>query len=149
MSTTSPISPSGPLNGLNVLNLSQRYAYYCGKLFADMGADVILIEPPGVGSVLRTQPPFLEDREHPEYGIPFFYFNTSKRGITIDMKHPKSLGVIRKLIAQSDIVANNFAAGVMGIELHRAADERAAALPIASVGNKEAQEASRESIHGV
>jgi len=87
---TEPVHTSNvsPLAGLRVLDLSRRYAYYCGKLFADMGADVLLIEQPNAGCELRREPPSPDDREDPEYSIPFFYFNTSKRGITIDLDQP-------------------------------------------------------------
>ena len=80
------MAQSAALTGLRVLDLSQRYAHYCGKLFADMGADVVLIEKPRGGCALRDEAPFIADMQHPEYGIPFFYFNTSKRGITLDLE---------------------------------------------------------------
>src|SRR3546814_14544897 len=56
---------------------------YCGKLFGDLGADVILIEPPE-GTALRREPPFVDDRADVEASLPFAYSNTSKRGIVLD-----------------------------------------------------------------
>jgi len=107
---TSNISP---LAGLRVLDLSRRYAYYCGKLFADMGADVILIEPPNAGCELRREPPYLDDREGPEYSIPFFYFNTSKRGITLDLDQPAGRDLFKQMAAGADLVIEDAAPGAM------------------------------------
>ena len=73
----------GALSDLRVLDLSDRFGYYAGKLFADMGADVILVEKPG-GCALRLDPPFLRDRVDPACGI-LNYYNTSKRSLTLDL----------------------------------------------------------------
>jgi len=51
------IGERSALAGLNVIDLSQRFSHYCGKLFADMGADVILVEKPGSGCALRAEAP--------------------------------------------------------------------------------------------
>ena len=56
----------------------------CGKLFADMGAEVIKIEPPGVGDEARSHPPFPADIPHPEKSGLFLYLNTSKKSVTLD-----------------------------------------------------------------
>src|SRR5688500_10492435 len=97
-------SGTGALNGLRVLDLSRRFSYYCGKLYADLGADVILIEPPSSGCDLRRESPYLRDREDFEHAIPFFYFNTSKRGITLDLTHRDGQAVFRKLVGGADLV---------------------------------------------
>lgn len=101
------------LAGLRVLDLSHRSAYYCGKLFADMGADVILIEQPDCGCALRREPPYVGDREDPEYSIPFFYFNTSKRGITLDLDQPAGRDLFRQLAATADLVIEDATPGTM------------------------------------
>lgn len=105
------MAQSGALAGLRVVDLSQRYAHYCGKLFADMGADVILIEQPPSGCALRSEAPFVADLQDLEYGIPFFYFNTSKRGITLDLEHPEGRELFKKLAAESDLVIEDGAPG--------------------------------------
>jgi benzylsuccinate CoA-transferase BbsF subunit len=78
-----------------------------------MGADVIKIESSRRLDSLRLAGPYKDGKPGVNRSGYFADRNTSKRGITIDMKHPRALGVIRKLIASSDIVANNFSAGVM------------------------------------
>ena len=92
------------LAGLNVIDLSQRFSHYSGKLFADMGADVILVEKPGSGCALRAEAPFIGDRADPEFSIPFFYFNTSKRGVTLDLDHAEGRALFRTLASRADLV---------------------------------------------
>ena len=92
------------LAGLNVIDLSQRFSHYCGKLFADMGADVILVEKPGSGCALRAEAPFIGDRADPEFSIPFFYLNTSKRGVTLDLDHAEGRALFRTLASRADLV---------------------------------------------
>jgi benzylsuccinate CoA-transferase BbsE subunit len=102
---------AGPLSGLRILDLSRRFSYYCGKLYADLGADVILVEPPSSGCDLRRASPYLRDREDLEHAIPFFYFNTSKRGVTLDLTHRDGQDVFRKLVASADLVIEDGAPG--------------------------------------
>ena len=68
--------PPGPLAGLRVLDQSGPLGNYCGKLFADLGADVILVESPD-GTPLRHEPPFLGPGD--AESIPFLYMNSGKR----------------------------------------------------------------------
>ncbi|MES3004148.1 MAG: CoA transferase [Pseudomonadota bacterium] len=103
-----------PLAGLRVADFCWIGAgSYTTKIFGDMGADVIKIETSTRLDSLRLAGPYKDGKPGVNRSGYFADRNTSKRGITIDMKHPKALGVIRKLIERSDIVANNFAAGVM------------------------------------
>lgn len=103
-----------PLAGLRVADFCWIGAgSYTTKIFGDLGADVIKIESSTRLDSLRLAGPYRDGKPGVNRSGYFADRNTSKRGITVDMKHPKALDVIRKLIAQSDIVANNFAAGVM------------------------------------
>lgn len=104
---------SAALAGLKVIDLSQRYAHYCGKLFADMGADVVLVEKPRTGCALRAEAPFLGDRHDPEYSIPFFYFNTSKRGVTLDLEQPEGRDLFKTLARQCDLVIEDGLPGAL------------------------------------
>ena len=74
----------GPLAGLRVLELADEKGQFCGKLMGDLGADVIKIEPPG-GERCRHLGPFLDDVPDPERSLSFWYYNTSKRAITLDL----------------------------------------------------------------
>ncbi len=103
-----------PLAGLRVADFCWIGAgSYTTKILGDLGADVIKIESSTRLDSLRLAGPYKDGKPGVNRSGYFADRNTSKRGITLDMKHPRALGVIGKLIARSDIVANNFAAGVM------------------------------------
>ncbi|MBU1441926.1 MAG: CoA transferase [Gammaproteobacteria bacterium] len=104
--------PASALEGLRVLDLTGAMGNYAGKLFADMGADVILVEPPG-GSELRREPPFIEDRPGIERSLNFAYQNTSKRGICLDLDTQSGQKIFRALAATADVVLETFAPGWM------------------------------------
>ena len=103
-----------PLEGLMVADFCWIGAgSYTTKILGDMGADVIKIESSTRLDSLRLAGPYKDGKPGVNRSGYFADRNTSKRGITIDMKHPSASGVIGRLIERSDIVANNFAAGVM------------------------------------
>ena len=105
------------LEGIRVLDLTQIYAGpYCSMLFADMGAEVIKIEPPR-GELIRDNPPLVKegeggphDRSRSGY---FLTLNRNKYGITLNLKHPKAVGFFKELVKIADIVLENYAPGVM------------------------------------
>ena len=104
----------GALEGLRVLDLSSRFGYYCGKLIADMGAEVILVESPGQGAPQRREPPFLFGRDgDPESSIPFFYFNAGKRGITLDLDSDEGVRIFRALAADADLILEDAPPGTL------------------------------------
>ena len=100
----------GPLTGLRVLELTGETAQFCGKLMADLGADVIKIEPPG-GQENRNIGPFLDDEPHPERSLHFWHYNTSKRGVTIDITKPEGQELFRKLAANAGLVLESLPVG--------------------------------------
>jgi crotonobetainyl-CoA:carnitine CoA-transferase CaiB-like acyl-CoA transferase len=85
----------------------------CAKMFADMGARVIKLEPPGRGDAARTRPPFVSDDPHPERSGFFFYLNTSKQSVTLDPATPSGAEIFRKLVATADILIENHPPGFM------------------------------------
>ena len=85
----------------------------CGKMFADMGAEVIKIEPPGAGDAMRAHPPFPGDIPHPEKSGSFLYLNTSKQSLTLDAATPTGAEVFRKLIAHADVLIENHPPGYL------------------------------------
>jgi benzylsuccinate CoA-transferase BbsE subunit len=106
-----PASPTA-LAGIRVLDLTGETAAYCGKLLADMGADVILVEPPN-GNALRAVPPFIGGEAGPERGLTHLYYNTSKRGITLDLDRPDGQALFRRLAATADLVIEAERPGTM------------------------------------
>jgi len=91
------------LGGRRVLELADEKGAYCGKLLADMGADVIKIERPG-GDATRWIPPFVDDVPDPEGSLSFLYANTSKRGVTLDLERPEGRVLFRALARTADLV---------------------------------------------
>jgi len=86
-----------------VLELADEKGLYCGKLMADMGADVVKIERPG-GDATRDLPPFWRDVPHRERSLPFLYLNTGKRGITLDLARPEGRALFARLARTADVV---------------------------------------------
>jgi crotonobetainyl-CoA:carnitine CoA-transferase CaiB-like acyl-CoA transferase len=79
-------------------------APYCGKLLADLGADVLKVEEPRLGDPARRRGPFPDDLPHPERSGLFLYLNTSKRGITLSLETEAGRRIFRKLVASADIL---------------------------------------------
>ncbi len=105
---------SQALDDLVVVEFAQMVSGpMCGKMFADMGAEVIKIEPPGVGDEMRAHPPFPADVPHPEKSGSFLYLNTSKKSITLDPATATGAEVFRKLVALADVLIENHAPGYL------------------------------------
>ena len=103
--TTFPLA----LDGIRVLDLSRVIAGpWCGALLGDFGADVIKVEDTGEGDESRTWPP-RKDGETAAYLL----FNRNKRGMTLDLKSPEGVEVIKALVRKSDVLVENFRTGTM------------------------------------
>lgn len=103
---------NGMLNEYRVLDLTDEKGLMCGKLLGDLGADVIKIERPG-GDPARNVGPFFHDEPSPEKSLFWLSFNTSKRGITIDITKPKGQELFKRLVQTSDFVVESFPPGYM------------------------------------
>jgi crotonobetainyl-CoA:carnitine CoA-transferase CaiB-like acyl-CoA transferase len=97
----------GPLADLRVLERADEKGQFCGKLLGDLGADVIKIEPLG-GEHNRHVGPFLDDIPHPERSLAFWYYNTSKRGITLNLETADGRKLFRRLAVTSDVILETF-----------------------------------------
>ena len=104
--------PEGPFSGIRVLELADEKGQWCGKLLADMGADVVKIEPPG-GQETRTVGPFFRDMPNRDRSLSFWHYNTSKRGITLSLETEDGRRLFRRLAAQADVVLETFRPGYM------------------------------------
>jgi crotonobetainyl-CoA:carnitine CoA-transferase CaiB-like acyl-CoA transferase len=100
------------LNKYRVLDLTDERGYLCGKLLADLGADVIKIEKPG-GDPGRMKGPFVDDIPHPERSLFWFAFNLNKRSITLDIETAKGAAIFRQLAAKADFVIESFHPGYL------------------------------------
>ncbi len=91
------------LTGIRVLELAHERIAFAGKLLADMGADVILIEPPG-GDPSRHYPPFADDEPGEDVSLYWWHYHTSKRGMVIDLESNDGRETFRRLIAGADVL---------------------------------------------
>ena len=97
----------GALEGIKVVELGQRVsAPYCAKLFADYGADVVKVEPPG-GDVARRWGPFPGDVPHPEKSGLYHFLNTNKRGITLDVTRAGERDRLLEILKDADVLIEN------------------------------------------
>jgi len=97
------------LDGIRVVDLSRVIAGpWCGALLSDLGADVIKVEDTGSGDESRTWPPH-KDGEAAAYLL----FNRNKRAMTLDLKAPEGVEVVKTLVKEADVVIENFRTGTM------------------------------------
>ncbi|MEE8386727.1 MAG: CoA transferase, partial [Dehalococcoidia bacterium] len=114
----------GMLSPYRVLDLSDEKGLLCGKLLGDLGADVIKVERPG-GDPARYLGPFFHDEVDPEKSLFWFAYNTSKRGITLDMETATGRELFRELLGEADLVIESFPPGYLdGLGLGYAALEK-------------------------
>jgi len=100
---------AGPLAGIRVLDLTRVLAGPAATLaLADLGAQVIKIEPPGTGDETRSFPPFRDGESHYYLSV-----NRGKKSIVIDLKTEAGVALVRDLAAKCDILVENYRPGVM------------------------------------
>ena len=101
-----------PLSGYRALDLAGPMGVYCGKLMADMGADVIKIEPPG-GDPMRGIGPFVDGQPGPGRSLHWLHFNTNKRSVTLDIRSSEGAALLRELALASDVLLETCPPGYM------------------------------------
>jgi len=102
------------LEGLKVIDLTHYVAGpNCTKLLADYGAEVIKVERPGVGDRSRHLGAFPDDIPDPERSALFLHLNADKKGITLNLKDPKGVAILKELVRGADILVENFHPRVM------------------------------------
>jgi crotonobetainyl-CoA:carnitine CoA-transferase CaiB-like acyl-CoA transferase len=105
--------PFGPLAGIRVIDLTWMLAGpYCTMLLGDLGADVVKVESPS-GDPMREAGPFLADDDLRAFGGYFHSVNRNKRSLVLDLKSDQGPATLRRLARESDVVVENFRAGVM------------------------------------
>ena len=122
------------LAGLRVLDLADEKASFCSKLLADMGAEVIKLERPG-GDASRWAGPFWENMPHPEKSLSFWYNNTSKLDITLNLETKQGQEIFCRLSQRFDVIVETFPPGYLdGLGLgYEALSEMNPGLILASV----------------
>ncbi|MEZ5650692.1 MAG: CoA transferase [Burkholderiaceae bacterium] len=135
-----PVGAPTALQGLRVVDFTHFIAGpMATMILADMGADVIKVEAPERGDELRYYPPAVPGLE--SQGGPFVWSNRNKRSVALDLKSPTGLELARRLVAQADVVVENFSTGVMqrfGLDYDncRALNPRLIYVPISAYGRE-------------
>ncbi|MCX7911849.1 MAG: CoA transferase [Dehalococcoidales bacterium] len=100
------------LEHLRALDLTDEKGFLCGKILADLGVNVIKVEPPG-GCPSRRRPPFWGNEPDPEKNIYWLTYNTNKKGITLDITSMRGKEIFRRLVKTADFVIESFAPGYL------------------------------------
>ena len=110
---SSTVTPaSGPFANLRVLELADEKGQFCGKLLGDLGADVVKIEPPG-GEATRSVGPYLDDQPDRNRSLYFWYYNTSKRAITLDLETARGRELFKRLARSADVIIESYSPGYL------------------------------------
>lgn len=110
--TVAPLldGPAQPLAGIKVIDFTQVFmGPSCTQLLGDYGADIIKVERPGAGDISRNSFPDADGQDNPI----FLAINRNKRSISVDTRTEDGKAVLRRLMADADVVVSNFRAGVM------------------------------------
>ncbi|MCK9419583.1 MAG: CoA transferase [Nitrospirae bacterium] len=101
------------LSGLRIIDLSQGIAgSYCTKLLSGFGADVIKVERPGTGDRMRALGPFCRNEEGLETSIPFLWFNTGKKSVTLNFETEKGVELLKRLSEVADVIVEDVSPGI-------------------------------------
>lgn len=95
-----------------VLDLTDEKGVFGAKILADLGADVVNVEPP-LGDKGRAKGPFFHDEVHPEKSLYFLFYNTNKRSITLNLEHKDGQALFRLLAKTADVVVESFPVGYL------------------------------------
>ena len=100
---------NSPLEGVRVVDFTTTIAGpHCTRLLADCGAEVIKLEAPDGGDMMRSRPP-LRDGASSSFG----QLNTGKKSVVLDLKRPEAVAIVKRLVETADVVVENFRPGVM------------------------------------
>ena len=100
------------LSGFRMLDLADEKGALCAKIFADLGADVIKIEPPQ-GCSTRRIPPFVDDLPDAERSFYFIAYQAGKRSVTLNLDSPDGRVLLEDLVRKSDFLLESFPVGYM------------------------------------
>jgi crotonobetainyl-CoA:carnitine CoA-transferase CaiB-like acyl-CoA transferase len=110
----------GLLSGIRVLEVGDTVAVaFAGKLLADLGADVVIVEPPG-GRSLRRRPPYYEDVPGPERSVLDAWLSGNKRSITLSLDQERGRALLRELVRGVDVLVKGPDGGLEGVGLQEA-----------------------------
>ena len=124
-----------PLDGLRILECGELVtAPYCGKLAADLGAEVIKVESPGQGDKARRTGSFFQDKPGPDRSGLFLYLNNNKLGITLEPSNPTGRQVASLICQSTDIRRANAHRLNLPDHSHRVTSSQFTLLPECQIG---------------
>ncbi len=127
-----------PLSGVRVLDLTRALAGpFATMILADLGAEVIKVEPLPKGEMTRLWAPFAKSDADPDQAIYFLSANRNKKSLAIDFRKPQALALLRRLARTVDVVADNFKPGVMeelGLSYEQLAPEQPRLISVSITG---------------
>ncbi len=95
-----------------VLDLCEQSGCLTGKILAELGADVIKVEPPG-GDPARMTGPFVDNEAHPEHSLSWIAYNSSKRGVTLDITSERGRRLLLRAVEDADFLLESFPPGYL------------------------------------
>lgn len=103
---------TGLLSGYRVLDLASEIGYLAGKILGDLGADVVKVEPPG-GDPGRERGPFYGGSSDPELSLPWFAYNSNKRGVTLAIDSAEGHEILLRMVREADFLIESFSPGYL------------------------------------
>ena len=101
-----------PLEGIRILDATHIVAGpFCSMILADMGAEVIKIERPGAGDLVRSRGPFIKSSDGREMSSRFLGVNRNKKSVSIDLRNPRCKTAFEELVRNSDVLLDNWGPG--------------------------------------
>ena len=111
---TGPKAASLPLEGIRVMDVTHIVAGpFCSMILADMGAEVIKIERPGVGERGRGNGPFIHNEAGESISARYLGLNRNKKSVALDLRDPRCKAVFERMVKESDILLDNWGPGAL------------------------------------
>ena len=111
---TKPNAPSLPLEGIRVMDVTHIVAGpFCSMILADMGAEVIKIERPGIGERGRSNGPFIDGEDGARVSARYLGLNRNKKSVALDLRDPRCKAAFERMVKESDILLDNWGPGAL------------------------------------
>ena len=111
---TEPKVTSLPLEGIRVMDVTHIVAGpFCSMILADMGAEVIKIERPGVGERGRGNGPFIHNEAGQSISARYLGLNRNKKSVALDLRDPRCKSAFKRMVKESDILLDNWGPGAL------------------------------------
>ncbi len=111
---TKPSAPSLPLEGIRVMDVTHIVAGpFCSMILADMGAEVIKIERPGIGERGRSNGPFIDGEDGARVSARYLGLNRNKKSVALDLRDPRCKAAFERMVKESDILLDNWGPGAL------------------------------------